>query len=462
MTTNLRRVVNGRRRWLAGGVVLIWVACLWAYGASRRAPQAPVAGDPSAVPEAFVPVHPAKAHIPMESSLEERRAAALAAASGRTLAHADLIKNIEVDKRRVCPGDDFAVSVETKPENAGSDLPIAELNTNVDGKFGDQVVLHAGEPGTRELLAVAGNGIDKVDQRPFQVEVLSADAPECASARIATLNVDYALPDQDSIHAKVAAVHGLEPPLYYEWSFGDGATASGAHDQVSHSYALRDQNRGISSFIVQVTVTDKNGRQATGRDSIHFTNGHHLARAFGNRLTKTVYEPFPKLVPGGYRVDVTFRNLESDPVRYDQLTLTQKSCVAGHEDRVDIVPASAISAPQTIEANATKQAAITVPQSLVAADTCVVELDLSGDSIPAKIGKPMENSPIAFRAVSTKLTLELHAAPSKEQGGAEELASKHVDDPGLEAKLMAATKILGTNRVTPEQLAQLERDGLLP
>jgi hypothetical protein len=451
---------DGRRaRWLGAVLLLLSIAALLVYGLGTPAPVKTVTPRDTA---ASAP-DPARPDSEDRAARERRlRAEMLEEVSSRSVDAADLIESVSVDKRRVCPGEDFAVTVRGKPENARSRLPIAELNFNVDGKFGNPIVLHGLATGTQTHFVVASNGVDRVQHREFQVEVLAPDTPECAGARSVTLRVERSPKDQDTVSARVVATHGLTPPLRYEWDFGDGAKTSGAQPATEHSYAMRDQTRGIAAYVVQVAVSDAAGKKAIGRDSVHLSNLHHLARAFGDRLTKTVYDRFPKPAPDGYRFDATFRNLEPDAVRYSHAKLTQKSCLAGREDRLTEVDASALSAPDVLEANAMRQVSLMIPRALVAADTCVLEVELTGDSIPPRIGEAMDNSPIRYRPVSTRFTFELRAAPPAEEGGASELASRRIEDPELAAKVLAAANKLGSSRVTPEQVEQLEREGQLP
>jgi hypothetical protein len=439
-------------------LVLLSIAGLLVYGLGTPAPATPATTRDTASSAR----KPARPDGEDRAARERRlRAEMMEEVSSRSVEAADLIESVSLDKRRVCPGEDFAVTVRGKPDNARSRLPIAELNFNVDGKFGNPIVLHGLATGTQTHFVVASNGVDRVQHREFQVEVLAADAPECEGARSVTLRVERSHRDQDTVSARVVATHGLTPPLRYEWDFGDGAKTSGAEHAAEHSYAMRDQTRKIAAYVVQVAVSDAAGKKAIGRDSVHLSNMHHLARAFGDRLTKTVYDRFPKPAPDGYRFDATFRNLESDAVKYARATLTQKSCLAGRDDRVTEVDASALSAPDVIEANATRQAPLIIPKALVAPDTCVLEVELTGDSIPPRIGEPMDNSPIRYRPVSTRFTFELRAAPPAEEGGAQELASRRIEDPALAAKVLAAANILGSSRVTPEQVERLEREGRL-
>jgi hypothetical protein len=210
-----------------------------------------------------------------------------------------------------------------------------------------------------------------------------------------------------------------------------------------------------------VKVIDARGREADGRDSIHLLNNFYRARALGDRLMPVVYSPFPRPAPGGARFDVTFRSIEREPVAFQTATLTERSCYAGRENRVREVPLAALGIPTRLAAKEVREVALKLPSDLIAEHTCVVELELRGDSVPPRIGQPMEDSPIPYRAVATRFTFELQAAPPAAQGGASELASRKVEDPALLAKLLRASEALGDGRVTPAQLEQLEREGAL-
>jgi hypothetical protein len=55
--------------------------------------------------------------------------------------------------------------------------------------------------------------------------------------------------------------------------------------------------------------------------------------------------------------------------------------------------------------------------------------------------------------------VELKLAPPAEHGGSDTFAPQPVKDEALLARLQHATQVLGTNRITPAQLAELEREG---
>jgi hypothetical protein len=374
---------------------------------------------------------------------------------------ADLIADVRVDKSRVCAGESFLVNIRGKPENAGSQLPIAELNFNIDGRFGNEIALTPRSPGIEQYTVVASNGVDKIEHRTFTVEVLPSDAQECVERASVTLALERANSAPDLVVARVIAHHGLVEPIHYTWSFGDGNSAETTAPTATHDYALRDQQRTLSSYLVSVDARDARGRHAEGRATVHLMNNHYRARMFGSRLVQAVYDHFPAATASDYRVDVTFRSFESEPVVWERAKLVERRCLAGQPDQTHELTAAEFTAALRLEPERASQVTLHVPKTLVAKDTCAIALELTGDTIPPHTGQSLPNSPIKLQPVMTRINLEIRAAPSAQQGGAVTLAPRAVRDPELLKKLRRAAELLGSERVTPAQLEALERDGKL-
>ena len=449
---------RSRKRYalIASAIALIWLGLLWGGGALQRAA---LDRDPDV--QARAPRATASRVEPPRDRSEPPPFGSLVNADGSArlpeLQLADLIHDVELEKGYACPGEDVLVRMYGKPENAAGVLPTAELNFNVGGDFGETVTVSGKTPGVRELTAVASNGVDKIAYRPFQLTVLEPDAPECRDRPYATLAVELHPGDPHAIEARVVATHGVEGRLSYEWDFGDGARAETQERFASHSYALRDQTRTLSTYLVTVRAFDPRGRMAQGRGSIHLSNNHFRARAFGDRLVPVFYSPFPQPSAAGARFAVTFRSLEDDPIAFDKATLTERSCLAGREDRVRTIDPAALGVPRRIAAKERREASLLLRDGLIHEDTCVVELELTGDSTPPRIGRAMPGSPIDYREVRTRFTFELFAAPPADQGGASELASLPITDPVLLAKLLRASEEAPGGRVTRAMLEQLEK-----
>jgi hypothetical protein len=442
-----------------GLAALAWLAALWGLGARTRPSL-----EPAAIAAASTRPEQQRPHAKPRVAPDPGSApGALVNADGSPrlpeLQLADLVREVEVDKQRVCPGEDFLVKVQGKPENAAGALPIAELNFNVAGKYGDAIALHAKAPGTRDFTVVASNGVDKIEYRPFQMTILEPNAPECMERAYATLELTRSAADPNVIEARVVATPGLAEPVAFVWDFGDGARTETSAPEATHSYALRDQARSLSSYLVHVTAVDAAGRSAEGRDSIHLMNNHFRARALGDRLMPVVYSPFPKPAKGGWGFDVTFRSIEPDAVAFERAVLTEHSCYAGREDRVHEVPLDVLGVPSRLAPKSVQPASLVLPAAAIAEDTCVAVLELTGDSVPRRVGQAMPGSPIPYRQVSTRFTFEIQAAPPVDRGGAPELAGREVTDPALLANLLQASDRLGSDRVTSVELERIEREG---
>ncbi|HKP62537.1 MAG TPA: PKD domain-containing protein [Polyangiales bacterium] len=443
------------RRWgILALAVLLWVVCLWGLQKPR---------DSASHAREAAPLHTGQraASEPKESSKHRDAKAVQAGPSMPALRTADLIADVHVDKQRVCAGESFLVNIKGKPENARSSLPIAELNFNIGGTFGNDIAISPLSAGTEQYTVVAGNGVDKIEHRTFNVEVLPSDAPECASRAFVTLAVERAKHDPNIVVARVVARRGLDESAHYSWSFGDGASDETSEPVATHSYALREQTRTLSSYLVSVTARDARGRQAEGRATISLQNNHYKARMFGARLVQATYDHFPAAEAADYRVDVTLRSFEPEPVVLSRARLVERNCFAGQRDRTHELTAAELTGSTRLPPEQANQVTLRIPKALVGEDTCAIALELIGDTVPPRTDQLLPNSPIKLRPVTSRIDLEIKAAPSAEQGGSPTLARRAVRDPALLKKLRRATELLGSDRVTPAQLEQLERDGRL-
>ncbi len=432
--------------------ILLWAAYLW--GSQKSGSEQARATDPRGTRQPTA----------VESQSQPIRRDVRTAQPGVTtpaLRPANLIAEVSIDKPRVCPGESFLVNIRGKPENARAALPIAELNFNIGGTFGSDIALSPKSPGIEQYTVVASNGVDKVEHRAFNIEVLPHDAPECGGRSIVTLAVERSKHRPDHIVARVVAHHGLEEPIQYAWSFGDDTGVETSGPMVTHDYTLRDQSRTLSSYLVTVNARDTKGRHAEGRATIHLMNNHYRARMFGARLVQAVYSPFPAPAATDYHVEVRFRSFEPEPVVLDRAKLVERSCLAGQRDRTHTLSTAELGGSLRLEPARASEVTLRLPKALIGEDTCAVALELTGDTVPPHTGHTLPNSPVEIRPVTSRINLEIRAAPSAEQGGAPTLARRGVRDPALLKKLRRATELLGTERVTPAQLEQLEREGKL-
>ena len=441
-----------RRLWyLVAVAAVVWIVWLWDLSAHHAA-----LGH--AEPHAQRDVR-AATNEPAASQHEKR--AAPTRVTMPALGRGDLIASVNVDQLRPCAGESFLVSIRGKPENAGSPLPIAELNFNIGGTFGDKIALSTNSVGTQRYTVVASNGIDKVEHRTFEVEVLPPEARQCQTRAFLTLAAEPSKHDPDQVFARVVAQRGLDSPLHYDWDFGDGSSSDGDAANTSHSYALRDQQRTLSSYVITVHARDARGRTAQGRATIHLMNNQYRARMFGARLVQTVYNHFPAATANSYRADVTFRSFEPEPVILEDVKVTERSCLAGQGTRTQQLSVAELGVSLRLEPSRATKASLMLPRALLRDDVCAVELELVGDTRPAHTGEPMASSPIKLKPVTARIVLEIKAAPSVEHGGAATLAQRPVQNAELLKKLRRASAILGSDRVTPTQLEALERDGRL-
>ena len=101
-----------------------------------------------------------------------------------------------------------------------------QTSFNVDGKFGNELIVNASMPERESFWIVASLGT-KRDYREVVVTVLPEQHPRCANARAASIAVAADDWSRDSYHFEVVPQRGLVELAQVRWSFGDGETESG-------------------------------------------------------------------------------------------------------------------------------------------------------------------------------------------------------------------------------------------
>jgi hypothetical protein len=365
---------------------------------------------------------------------------------------AALIADVRVDKTQVCAGEDLEVRMTATPGARGVDF-------NIDGRFGNPLILHPSTTGTQRYHVVATDHGEQRDYRPFEIAVLAADAPACTQRPAAELTLSEHA-DQ-TVLARVTASR-LRAPLRYSWDFGDGSTQQAGGPQAEHSYAGRPQDAPLSSFVIGVTVTDAHGTQASARASVFFNNPYHLARASsGNRVLPASTTSGPSPGAPDYVFDVTVRNIEALPVRFQRATLELQHCADRSLVASRDLDAGAWEALRDIAPGASAATSLRIPAAWVTDEVCSATLQLVGDTDPPLTAGLMQPSGIAYKAVNSLLVFQLRPPRAIDVAARPAHAPAPRVDPAYMTKIRKASALLGTPRVTPDQVAKLELEGKL-
>lgn len=358
---------------------------------------------------------------------------------------AALIDAVRLDKQRVCVNEDVRVSI-TGTRPAGVDF-------NVDGAYGNPIVLRAKTPGIQTYHVVATDHESARDYRSFDVTVLPEHSSEC-DHRL-KLWLDAERRPHDVVFAKVTLPADSAAAANYVWDFGDGTNETTATPWVLHSYAERRQDGPISSFIIAAQVVAEHELSGTARASVWFDNVYYEARRVsGNRVLPARAERFPRRAGASYAIDAEVRNLEPHLVHFDTATLKLRNCDDSEHYRVRTLPSASLAGLTPIEPDQTARGVIEIPSAWVPSDVCRATIELQGDTEPPLTGTPMEPRGIAVRPVNATLAFELRASRSAQRPGGVGLAPDFID------KVRKASAVL-QRPVTARDIEQLQLEGRL-
>lgn len=359
---------------------------------------------------------------------------------------ATLIGDVFVDKPKACLDEDVLISIQALPGHA-------EASFNVEGKFGNTLIVRPSVE-ERETFWIVAAHENWRDFRKIEVEVLPEDDARCLHAPAATIQATPSKWSAERYDIQVVPLRNLGKIVDVAWSFGDGDTASGA-TRVEHDYGSRPQTSQTSSFVVKAEVVDEDGRKAVARSSVSLANRHYQARELGGTRTLPVSN---QRFPDGDRQGpfaASINNIESDPVRFETAKVRLRSCDGSGQDIEQIVPANAVLNVVELPPGQLAEAEITLDADWIGGDVCRVDVTVTGDTVPARTGMPTDRGGLNLSPVSASFSFDLGMPKTVAAGGNPEFAAVPVDDPQLEARLLTALKLLGTNHITDEQLQEL-------
>jgi hypothetical protein len=232
-------------------------------------------------------------------------------------------------------------------------------------------------------------------------------------------------------------------PVEWRWDFGDGSTAVTSVGVVHHSYEGRAQESLFSQFLASVEIVADDGRKIVGRGGLALHNPAWESFAFkGAVLLMTAANPrFPERAPDGVvRQKVRVWHIHKDPV-----TITKVTVIHYYNGAVAEAPPNVVDAQATLGTNVIPPGAgIEVP----------LALDTVADPDTFQVGYWLEGrTPDGYPASGMFAVMRPPANPTKDRNDG------LVRDPMLQAKILAARKILGKEFVSEEDLIQLERQG---
>lgn len=253
---------QGRRRVAAVGLGLMILAVL-----AARFFEAPTLAPREAAPEppAAGQVERSEQHVSGDGS---------GAVSPLDLRPGPRIESIELDKREVCFGEENFANVRARDQSGSSDRLIVSFAHSREMGFRLPFRIQRGAESRELRVIVNGPGGPPVSMALPAVRVKDCDeeaqatievalAPRSAHAFVLTANVETGAPANRA---------GSFEPVSYTWDFGDGTHVMTREPTVSHSYEGAPQKTRFSYFLINVKVSARDGRVASGSRSYGFPN----------------------------------------------------------------------------------------------------------------------------------------------------------------------------------------------
>jgi len=349
------------------------------------------------------------------------------------------IQRVVVEKDPVCTGEDFMVTVEASNPNG----PDANLVTRIGNRPGNPAVLRFTRAGDREFYVVVRDEGKHIEYRKVTVKV--RDCPDRPSV---ALRASLHATRPETGEFEVTETKGLSAPLSYEWDFGDGTTRKSAAGYAMHNYALREQNRFLSSFLARVTVTDGKRNRAEGRATLSLPNIHYVSKMMGSPIIPVLYNRFPEYAGGRYTAKLTMKNVFEEGVVFDEAEVEYRPCDSSAAPEFRSVTAGSLLGVTSIPAKGTVEDRLVFDAASLPKGTCNVIVKFTG-----RMG--------GDNTVTAGVYLDIPPRPGDASGG-EGKGDRVVTDDAMKEKLEKAARILGKDRpITPDDIRRLEKEGKL-
>jgi hypothetical protein len=345
---------------------------------------------------------------------------------------ADLIQQVDVEPREVCPGAPVRVAVQSKhPEFAD-----ARVDVNIQGRMGQpQYVQFPGGPGTRLITVVATTEDHFIDHEVVEIEVINCDGG-------LPTPIIYVSPNPYGDHLfdfEVTNASDLGSIRVYEWDFGDGRMQRTAHPYVSHDYAGSLDPQALYTLLdATLRIQPDSGPDLMVHKSVSLWNMY----AFNVRrgiIQPPVNGPRTLEVRGG-DLTATFDidNLEDTTLMLRNRWVELQSC----DPDIDPAAGEVLDIEVSIPARQGHQETVAVPESVREDGICGVAVHLTGSDAKG-------------RQVVSAAYFEIQDNPFMRIA---------VDDPARRAILNYVAEAGLTSdpdRITDEQLHVLAKQGLI-
>ena len=387
-------------------------------------------------------------HDPLYEPLREplREPLQVPAGSGYSLA-------FEFEKPEICWNDDVLIRVTADDplgqrdwlrtrvlfggaDLGGTDTVVGRVPFIYDDTFRSQIAAGKMPPVVIEVFD--GRSGQKVARQEVQYPIRN----DCAAERRGLGATCQQNSDKASCFAWIYPDVRFEPERY-EWDFGDGSPViHTASKEVTHELAKTTQTAMYSTFLVRVKAFDRSGEWLETRYSLIVSNPEwDIMRRTGRLTLRVRWDGYPERGDdGGYRSRVSIQNPFAEAVRLTELRLTHAPCREGGEARPrsaspeSLVGRSVLGPGEAVE--------VLWEERQLHGDTCAIQALLSGEGTDTSL-------PAAGEWV-------MPVGPGQRVS------------PGVERRLRQALSILSrrrghpVTRITPEDLRQLEEEGLLP
>lgn len=360
---------------------------------------------------------------------------------------APVVDEVTLEKTEVCEGEENLVTVRAHTPD-GTD-PF--LHYTIGGRLGPRVPLRSWiaddgeEPKLQIQVFGKNNVVTTVDVPAFTVKA-------CKPKRMALITSNLRANTWGEFEFEVKLMENPGPdnasfvpfqPRRYEWTFGDGQTATTEGPSVTHNFEDRKQDAMFSNLLVEVKVYGNDEQPVLGRTSIQLLNP-----AFEDLATKGVVTLLVQLTP-------RFPEMGDDGV------VRQKVRLFHMRDRPVFIHSAMVFKHVLNNPTAPSPQKVEDPSSLLGTSIIPpgrgiefeVKLDTNKEPDVFSLEHDLEGKDSEGLSVRGSFSvMRPPPRPTKEK-------NNPVVDPMLKAKILAARKILNRPYVTDEDLWALERQG---
>ena len=311
-------------------------------------------------------------------------------------AHPHTITSLTIEPATLCAGQTFLASVEL-----ASAATVSEVY--VGGERGERVALLAGKPGPLEVTAVAYDLYGRPDTHSETVQVV-----ECPDAPMITLEHRMSAAEQDAVLVEGTVVQGLEAPVTWTWSFGDGVEVeTGDLARALHSYRLRPQNGQTSHFTIEARAKGAQGNVANAYLGVRMVNGEWALAQHDVWHMPASYDRFPTISEDVVKSQVSIRNLDATrSLSLAAVSIKETSCkdptkITRTEHKLEKVLEI-----KEIPAGAVVSSALALPYDITS-PACRWSVEIKGafqDGTPASLNLALEQGAPAWAGRDVKLS----------------------------------------------------------